>query len=135
MNGKISSLNKESNSGIIIGENGKKYSFNILDFKSNEQDLEIGINVSFIGKESFAKEVFMMKKAKKNILKTMIFIALFLIPLSMYFYPSSIIDKKILVYTFLASFSVFGIYMLSILRKKISVSLKSKQERPFARYS
>lgn len=135
MNGKISSLNKESNSGIIIGENGKKYSFNILDFKSNEQDLEIGINVSFIGKESFAKEVFMMKKAKKNILKTMIFIALFLIPLSMYFYPSSTIDKKILVYTFLASFSVFGIYMLSILRKKISVSLKSKQERPFARYS
>jgi len=135
MNGKISSLNKESNSGIIIGENGKKYSFNILDFKSNEQDLEIGINVSFIGKESFAKEVFMMKKAKKNILKTMIFIALFLISLSMYFYPSSTIDKKILVYTFLASFSVFGIYMLSILRKKISVSLKSKQERPFARYS
>ena len=135
MNGKISSLNKESNSGIIIGENGKKYSFNILDFKSNEQDLEIGINVSFIGKESFAKEVFMMKKAKKNILKTMIFIALFLIPLSMYFYPSSTIDKKILVYTFLASFSVFGIYMLSILRKKMLVSLKSKQERPFARYS
>lgn len=71
MKGSILDFNNEDSAGIILGEDGNRYSFDFGEWKSRNKDIEIDANIDFIIKNNVATEIFdLNNKSKRVITKT-----------------------------------------------------------------
>lgn len=62
MKGTVIDFDVTTNKGLILGEDGLRYSFNIQDWESKNKTLEIDIEVDFITSENQAKNIYGLNK-------------------------------------------------------------------------
>ena len=61
MKGTVIDFSNTENSGLILGEDGNRYIFDISDYKGKNKSIDIDCEVDFIVDENIAKEIYPIK--------------------------------------------------------------------------
>lgn len=67
MKGQILDFNEELKTGQILGQDGKRYTFNFEEWKSKNKNPDIDTEVDFIEKDNIATEIFSLSKKTNTI--------------------------------------------------------------------
>lgn len=63
MTGKILNIDTETNSGVISAQDGNRYNFNISEWKTNNRQPAIGLEVDFTILDEMANEIYLINQA------------------------------------------------------------------------
>lgn len=66
MTGKILNIDTDANVGVISGQDGNRYNFNISEWKSSDTKPAVGLEVDFNILDEMASDIYLINKAKAN---------------------------------------------------------------------